>query len=113
MAAGAFGGIAGVLIANQVGKGKRKEMASAGFPMAQSMTFVVTDRRLFVLSGKLTLGVLTPDALAGAVVVKKNAISPWTIRIDLTNGRAVTLEANSFMGPADLVAAIDRVARSA
>ena len=112
MAATALGGVAGVLIAQKSGRGKRDEAVAAGFPLAQTMMLVVTDRRLFVRSHKDTLGTLAAADLAGATVVKKNALSPWTVRIDLTNGHQVTLEANARMKPGEMVEAIDHLARS-
>ena len=62
------------------------------------MTLVVTDRRLLVLQGKK--------------VVKRNALSDWTVRVDLVSGAQVTLEANRVMKPARLVEAIKELATS-
>jgi hypothetical protein len=110
LAAGAVGGVAGVLISRKRGKGKREEAEAAGFPLAQSMMLVVTDRRLLVLNGKKLLGAVEPSVVTGAEVVKRNALSPWTVRIDLADGTPITLEANRYMKPGDLVDAIQGLA---
>jgi hypothetical protein len=114
LAASAFGGLAGVLVARKRGEGKRDEATAAGFPLAQSMTIVVTNKRVLVLEGKKMLGAVEPSTIAAAVVVKRNAISPWTVRIDLADGTPITLEANRYTKPGNFVDAIQKlVAQSA
>jgi hypothetical protein len=109
LAAGAMGGVAGMLVASKRGKGKRDAAAASGFPLAQSMMLVVTDRRLLVLAGKKLLGAVAPSNIVSAEVVKRNAISPWTVRIDMADGTPITLEANRTTKPGQLVDAIQEL----
>lgn len=110
MAAGAIGGAAGMLIASRRGKSKREEAAASGFPLAQSMLLVVTDQRVLVFSGRKLLGPVAGADLTGAEVVKKNAISPWTVRVGLANGNDVMLEVKRQTGPDRFVEAMNRLA---
>ena len=112
LAAGAFGGVAGMVVAKKRGKGKREEATAAGFPLAQSMMIVVTNHRVLVLEGKKLLGAVDPSTIAGAEVVKRNAISPWTVRIDLADGTPITLEANRYTKPGNFVDAIQQLTRA-
>lgn len=113
MAAGALGGGVGALIAARGRKDDKAHAEAAGHPyLAKPCVLVPTTLRLLVVNGKHLLGAIEAHELAGAEVLKKNAISPWKIRLDLANGSAITMEANRMMKPDRLVENINRLASS-
>jgi hypothetical protein len=109
----AVGGLAGAAIAGRVGKAEREEAIAGGFPMARSMVVAATDRRIVVFFGKKLLGTVAPEDIAGAEVVKKRVLFPWTISISLRNGHAARMSVNRLTGPAELVAAVQALAQTA
>lgn len=111
VAAMALGGALGAVIGLRGRKNDREQAAAAGHPyLAKICVLVPTNRRLLVVSGKKFLGAIEADELAGAEVVKKRTISPWTIRIDLANGSSVAMEAIRTMKPDQLVDTLNKLA---
>jgi hypothetical protein len=108
---GAIGGIVGVAIAQKAGKAGAENVGAAGFPDVQSMTLVLTDRRVFVarnssMSNKPKELVMTvPLAEVAAVRYEAAKLVP-KIFVTMSNGAEVELEAARIDKPAEFVEAL-------
>ena len=108
---GAVGGVVGVLIAQQVDKAGSANVNAAGFPDLQSMTLVLTDRRLFIAKNSTMsnkpkeLAMIVPLAEVTAVRYEANKLLP-RLYVTMSNGAEVELEAAKIDKPAEFAEAL-------
>ena len=95
--AAAFG-LLGVLISQVATRGSRAKASQAGFPLAQRMAILVTDRRVLVYSQsgfaakpRKLLGAVAPGSLRGARV-EKGGIGTTRIGLGLGTGEELALD---------------------
>ncbi len=108
---GAVGGVVGVLIAQQADKAGAANVTAAGFPDLQSMTLVLTERRLFIAKNSTMsnkpkeLAMIVPLAEIAAVRYEASKLVP-KLYVTMSNGAEAELEVARIDKPAEFAEAL-------
>jgi hypothetical protein len=111
-AVGAVGGLIGVAIAQKADRAGREQAAAAGFPELQSMTLVLTDRRVFVCKNSAMANkpkdvvMVVPIHEIVSVRYEAGKLVP-KIFVGLSHGVEIELEAARIDNPSSFAAALD------